>query len=66
MGDDLAIPQQVETEPTSFRSRQSQINDLIIGSGVVADPRKFIWEATPLEAKGFQYLTDWKSTKNVK
>ena len=29
-----------------------KINDLIIGSGVVADPRKFIWEATPLEAKG--------------
>ncbi len=26
---------------------------LIVGSGVVADPRKFLWEGKPLEAKGY-------------
>lgn len=29
---------------------------LAIGSGVVADPRKFWWEALPLEEKGFKIL----------
>ena len=28
------------------------VSTLIIGSGVVADPRKFLWEAKPLEARG--------------
>jgi adenylosuccinate synthase len=30
-----------------------EIPHLAIGSGVVADPRKFLWEAVPLERKGF-------------
>ena len=29
---------------------------LLIGSGVVADPRKFLWEAKPLEARGLKIL----------
>tara|TARA_B100001123_G_scaffold215205_2_gene242974 strand:- start:2195 stop:3808 length:1614 start_codon:yes stop_codon:yes gene_type:complete len=29
---------------------------LAVGSGVVADPRKFLWEAKPLEARGYQIL----------
>jgi len=29
---------------------------LAIGSGVVADPRKFLWEAAPLEARGYSIL----------
>jgi len=29
---------------------------LAIGSGVVADPRKFWWEARPLEAQGFKVM----------
>jgi adenylosuccinate synthase len=31
---------------------EPDIAHLCIGSGVVADPRKFIWEGTPLEHKG--------------
>ena len=30
-----------------------EITHLAIGSGVVADPRKILWEAAPLEAKGY-------------
>ncbi|MBT3667011.1 MAG: adenylosuccinate synthetase [Opitutae bacterium] len=29
-----------------------EVQNLIIGSGVVADPRKFLWEAKPLEKRG--------------
>ena len=29
-----------------------RVQNLLIGSGVVADPRKFLWEAKPLEARG--------------
>ncbi|HMD60845.1 MAG TPA: adenylosuccinate synthetase, partial [Opitutaceae bacterium] len=32
---------------------EREIRHLAIGSGVVADPRKFLWEAAPLERKGF-------------
>jgi adenylosuccinate synthase len=32
------------------------IPHLAIGSGVVADPRKFLWEASPLEKKGYSVL----------
>lgn len=28
-----------------------EVEDLLIGSGVVADPRKFLWEALPLEQR---------------
>jgi len=28
------------------------VENLMIGSGVVADPRKFLWEADPLESRG--------------
>jgi adenylosuccinate synthase len=35
---------------------ESSIPYLAIGSGVVADPRKFWWEARPLEEKGFKVL----------
>ncbi len=30
---------------------------LCVGSGVVADPRKFLWEARPLERKGHEILS---------
>lgn len=30
---------------------------LCIGAGVVADPRKFLWEAMPLEKKGYQVFS---------
>ena len=33
-----------------------RVNNLLIGSGVVADPRKFLWEAKPLEARGISVL----------
>jgi adenylosuccinate synthase len=33
-----------------------EIPHLAIGSGVVADPRKFLWEAAPLERKGYSVL----------
>src|SRR5210317_730906 len=29
---------------------------LLIGSGVVADPRKFLWEAKPLESRGLKVI----------
>ena len=32
---------------------EREIPHLAIGSGVVADPRKFLWEADPLEHKGY-------------
>lgn len=32
------------------------VSHLGIGTGVVADPRKFIWEARPLEAHGYKVL----------
>jgi len=35
---------------------ERQIPHLAIGSGVVADPRKFLWEAAPLEKKGYSVL----------
>jgi adenylosuccinate synthase len=35
---------------------ESGIPHLAIGSGVVADPRKFLWEARPLEKKGYRIL----------
>lgn len=35
---------------------ESTIPYLAIGSGVVADPRKFWWEAQPLEKSGFKIL----------
>ena len=33
-----------------------EVNTLFIGAGVVADPRKFLWEAKPLEARGIEVL----------
>ena len=36
-----------------------RVNDLIVGAGVVADPRKFLWEALPPE-RGISVI----STKN--
>ena len=33
-----------------------ELPKLLVGSGVVADPRKFLWEALPLEAKGIRVL----------
>jgi adenylosuccinate synthase len=35
---------------------EREIPHLAIGSGVVADPRKFIWESAPLERKGYAVL----------
>jgi len=35
----------------------ADIAHLCIGSGVVADPRKFLWEAKPVEAKGYAVLS---------
>ena len=32
------------------------VETLLIGSGVVADPRKFLWEARPLEARGLKVI----------
>ena len=32
------------------------VEKLLIGSGVVADPRKFLWEAKPLESRGISVL----------
>ena len=34
----------------------SRVECLLIGSGVVADPRKFIWEAKPLESRGITVM----------
>jgi adenylosuccinate synthase len=36
---------------------EREIPHLAIGSGVVADPRKFLWEATPLERRGYAVLS---------
>jgi adenylosuccinate synthase len=36
---------------------EKEIRHLLIGSGVVADPRKFWWEAMPLEQKGYAVLS---------
>ena len=33
-----------------------EVKHLLIGSGVVADPRKFLWEAKPLEKKGIEVI----------
>lgn len=33
------------------------VEKLIIGSGVVADPRKFLWESKPLESRGISVLS---------
>jgi adenylosuccinate synthase len=33
-----------------------EVPHLAIGSGVVADPRKFLWEAAPLERKGYSVM----------
>ena len=33
-----------------------EVPTLLIGSGVVADPRKFLWEAKPLESRGLQVI----------
>jgi adenylosuccinate synthase len=35
---------------------EKEIAHLAIGSGVVADPRKILWEAMPLERKGYSVL----------
>ena len=35
---------------------ERDIPHLAIGSGVVADPRKFLWEAAPLERKGYAVM----------
>ena len=32
------------------------VETLFIGSGVVADPRKFLWEAKPLESRGLKVI----------
>ena len=34
-----------------------RVKDLIVGAGVVADPRKFLWEALPLEKRGISVLS---------
>ena len=34
-----------------------RVKDLIVGAGVVADPRKFLWEALPLEKRGICVLS---------
>ena len=36
---------------------EREIGHLAIGSGVVADPRKILWEAAPLERKGHSVLS---------
>lgn len=36
---------------------EKSVPHLAIGSGVVADPRKFLWEGKPLEAKGFKIFS---------
>lgn len=33
-----------------------EVETLLIGSGVVADPRKFLWEAKPLEERGIKVM----------
>ena len=34
-----------------------RVKDLIVGAGVVADPRKFLWEALPLEQRNLSVLS---------
>ena len=34
-----------------------RVQDLIVGAGVVADPRKFLWEALPLEQRNLSVLS---------
>lgn len=34
----------------------ASVPHLAVGAGVVADPRKFIWEAKPLEARGYNVI----------
>ncbi len=36
---------------------EKDVETLAIGSGVVADPNKFLWEALPLEAKGYKIFS---------
>ncbi|MCB1120005.1 MAG: adenylosuccinate synthetase [Verrucomicrobiae bacterium] len=36
---------------------EASVPHLGIGAGVVADPRKFIWEAKPLEARGYTIIS---------
>ena len=38
----------------------SKVKDLLVGAGVVADPRKFLWEALPLEKRGLSVLSRLK------
>ena len=38
----------------------SKVQDLLVGAGVVADPRKFLWEALPLEKRGLSVLSRLK------
>lgn len=35
---------------------EEYISHLLLGTGVVADPRKILWEALPLETKGYRVL----------
>ena len=37
-----------------------KVQDLLVGAGVVADPRKFLWEALPLEKRGLSVLSRLK------
>ena len=37
-----------------------KVEDLIVSAGVVADPRKFLWEALPLERRGLAVLSRLK------
>ena len=37
-----------------------KVEDLIVSAGVVADPRKFLWEALPLERRGLTVLSRLK------
>ncbi len=36
---------------------EQSVSHLAIGCGVVADPRKFLWEGKPLDAKGFNIFS---------
>ena len=43
-----------------------KVEDLIVSAGVVADPRKFLWEALALERRGLTVLSRLKIDENVK
>ena len=43
-----------------------KVQDLLVGAGVVADPRKFLWEALPLEKRGLSVLPRLKIDENAK